>query len=230
MNAILLASMAMLPQFMQNMMGYDSFTSGLTMMPRGIGCLAGVIICGKMSSKIDPRILSFTGVLILCLGSWSLGFLNLEISPLSVVVPNILYGLGMTMGMIPVVTLSCKTLLPEQMSNASGLQNFIKTIGGAVGTSLVATFISRFSQKHQFMMVDWLRETNSVYMERLQAYIGQFSSITDISTATHMAESMLYNQLNTQAHLWAYIDSFRLFAVAGLIILFLIPILKVKKN
>ena len=156
MNAILLASMAMLPQFMQNMMGYDSFTSGLTMMPRGIGCLAGVIICGKMSSKIDPRILSFTGVLILCLGSWSLGFLNLEISPLSVVVPNILYGLGMTMGMIPVVTLSCKTLLPEQMSNASGLQNFIKTIGGAVGTSLVATFISRFSQKHQFMMVDWL--------------------------------------------------------------------------
>lgn len=180
MNAILLASMAMLPQFMQNMMGYDSFTSGLTMMPRGIGCLAGVIICGKMSSKIDPRILSFTGVLILCLGSWSLGFLNLEISPLSVVVPNILYGLGMTMGMIPVVTLSCKTLLPEQMSNASGLQNFIKTIGGAVGTSLVATFISRFSQKHQFMMVDWLRETNSVYMERLQAYIGQFSSITDI--------------------------------------------------
>ena len=128
MNAILLASMAMLPQFMQNMMGYDSFTSGLTMMPRGIGCLAGVIICGKMSSKIDPRILSFTGVLILCLGSWSLGFLNLEISPLSVVVPNILYGLGITMVMIPVVTLSCKTLLPEQMSNASGLQNFIKTI------------------------------------------------------------------------------------------------------
>lgn len=230
MNAILLASMAMLPQFMQNMMGYDSFTSGLTMMPRGVGCLVGVLICAKLQSRFDPRLISFIGIFILCMGSWDLGFINLEISSMSVVVPNILYGLGMTIGMIPIITLSCKTLLPEQMSNASGLQNFIKTIGGAVGTSLVATFISRFSQKHQFMMVDWLRETNNVYIERINAYVGQFSGLTDISTATHMAQTMLYNELSRQAHLWAYVDSFRIFAVAGLLILLIIPILRVEKT
>ena len=157
MNAILLASMAMLPQFMQNMMGYDSFTSGLTMMPRGVGCLIGVILCGKISSKVDPRVLSFIGIFILCLGSWDLGFINLEISSMNVVVPNILYGLGMTLGMIPVITLSCKTIAPERMSNASGLQNFIKTIGGAGGTLLVAAFISRVSQMHPPIVGDWLR-------------------------------------------------------------------------
>lgn len=229
MNAILLASMAMLPQFMQNMMGYDSFTSGLTMMPRGVGCLIGVILCGKISSKVDPRVLSFIGIFILCLGSWDLGFINLEISSMNVVVPNILYGLGMTLGMIPVITLSCKTIAPERMSNASGLHNFIKTIGGAVGTSLVATFISRFSQMHQHMMVDWLRDTNTVYLERLQAYAGQFAQLTDFSSATYMAQTMIYNELSRQAHLWAYVDSFRIFAIAGLIILLLIPLLRVKK-
>ena len=152
-------------------------------------------------------------------------FLILEISSMNFVVPNILYGLGMTLGMIPVITLSCKTIAPERMSNASGLQNFIKTIGGAVGTSLVATFISRFSQMHQHMMVDWLRDTNTVYLERLQAYAGQFAQLTDFSSATYMAQTMIYNELSRQANLWAYVDSLRIFAIAGLVRLLFIPLL-----
>ncbi len=44
MNAILLGSLAMIPQFMQTMMGYDAFTSGLSMMPRGIGCMIGLFL------------------------------------------------------------------------------------------------------------------------------------------------------------------------------------------
>ena len=79
-------------------------------------------------------------------------------------------------------------------------------------------------------MVDWLRETNNVYIERINAYVGQFSGLTDISTATHMAQTMLYNELSRQAHLWAYVDSFRIFAVAGLLILLIIPILRVEKT
>lgn len=222
MNGILLASMAMLPQFMQNMMGYDSFTSGLTMMPRGVGCLAGTLLYSFLAGKISDKSIAFTGVCFLCLGSWTLGFINLEISPASVAVPNVMYGFGMALGMIPLITYSSKLIPNEQMSNASGLQNFIKTIGGAVGTSLVATFISRFSQIHQNMLTHTLTETNSVYAERLQAYTSQFAASVDISTAKNMAERFIYNQLDEQAHLWAYIDSFRIFAIAGVVILILI--------
>lgn len=226
MNAILLASMAMLPQFMQNMMGYDSFTSGLTMMPRGLGCLLGLFIYNKVSQTVDVRKLSFVGVVILCMGSWSLGFINLQISEVSVAIPNVMYGLGMSLGMMPLITYSCNNISAQQMSNASGLQNFIKTIGGAVGTSLVATFISRFSQIHQNMMTHTLRDTNPVYLERLQTYTAQFAQTTDLSTAEHMAKTLIYNQLNEQSHLWAYIDSFRIFAVAGGVILILILTLR----
>lgn len=229
MNAILLASMAMLPQFMQNMMGYDSFTSGLTMMPRGVGCMIGLFIYNKVSSKIDIRKLSFIGVTILCLGSWSLGFINLQISAAAVAIPNIMYGLGMSMGMMPLITYSCNNVTAQQMSNASGLQNFIKTIGGAIGTSLVATFISRFSQTHQIMLTHSLTETNNIYAERLQNYVAQFANTTDFATAKYMAETLIYNQLNEQATLWAYIDSFRIFAVLGVLILVLILTLRTSK-
>lgn len=230
MNAILLGSMAIVPQFMQNMMGYNAFTSGLTMMPRGVGCFIGVILAGQLGSIVDKRLLAFTGILALCAGSWMLGFVNLQISTSVIVLPNILYGFGMSMGMVPLITISCSSIEPKNMSNASGLQNFIKTIGGAIGTSLVATFVSRFSQTHQHMMVDYLRETNSVYMERLQAFTQQFAQTVDISTAKHMAENMIYNQLLQQSRLWAYIDSFRIFAVLGFVILIILFFLQSEKK
>lgn len=229
-NAVLLASMAMIPQFMQNMMGYDAYTSGLSMMPRGLGCLIGCIISSKIQTKTDPRITACIGILLLGIGSWMLGTINLEISSSSIAIPNILYGLGMSLGMVSIITPSCQTIAKKDLSNATGLQNFIKTVGGAVGTSLVATFISRFSQTHQNMMVHNLTETNSIYAERLAAYTSQFAQSADLETAKYMAQNLIYNQLNQQAHLWAYIDSFRIFAVAAVLVLFFVVIMKPVKE
>jgi hypothetical protein len=52
---------------------------------------------------------------------------------------------------------------------------------------------------------------------------------TDFATAKHMAETVIYNQLNAQSHLWAYIDSFRIFAVAGVGVICLIFLMKNEK-
>ncbi len=232
MNAILLGSLAILPQFMQTMMGYDSFTSGLSMMPRGIGCLFGLLVANALQGKIDSRILSAAGIAVLCYGSWMLGDINLQISQSVIMIPNIMFGFGMALGMVPLITLSCKTIKPEDMSNASGLQNFIKTIGGAVGTSLVATFISRFSQIHQNMMTHTLRETNPVFLERFQAYLGMLSQYVDLTSANIMSQKLIYKTLLMQSRLWAYVDSFRIYAIAGIFIIAIIFVMKsdVKKR
>lgn len=87
MNAILLGSLAMIPQFMQTMMGYDTFTSGLSMMPRGIRCLIGLLLCQQLQMKMDVRVLASFGVLLLSIGSWILGDINLQISQTSIYIP-----------------------------------------------------------------------------------------------------------------------------------------------
>ena len=230
MNSILLGSLAMIPQFMQNMMGYDAYTSGLSMMPRGIGCMIGLFLNKYLQIRLDVRFFASAGVLLLSIGSWLLGDINLQISQSSIFIPNILFGIGMTIAMIPLVSFSCLTVPPNEMSNASGLQNFIKTIGGAIGTSLVATFISRFSQIHQFMLVKNLTESNSVYLERLSAYAANFAQSTDLNTANLMGQKIIYDELIRQSRLWAYIDSFRIYAVLGLAIIILIFLMKTNKN
>lgn len=230
MQGVLLASLALLPQFLQGMMGYDAYLSGLSMMPRGLGCFLSMILYGLVANKIDNRILVVIGLTLLAVAGWVLGFLNLQISQFNIEFPNFLYGLGMGLSMIPIITLSCATLTNQQMTNASGLQNLLKNIGGAIGTSLVATALSRFSQVHQFTMVGNLHPLNYNYAERMNITSKALAHYTDISTATHMANFSLYNQLLQQSTLAAFIDTFRICAIACAIIIPLIIFIKKQKT
>ena len=227
MQAVLLASVAILPQFLQSLMGYDAYKSGLSMMPRGLGALTATILYGSFANKFDGRLLVAIGLSCIATGCMMLGNLNLEISTMSIMFPNFLFGLGLGLSMIPIITLSMATLRNDQMTNASGLQNLLKNIGGAMGTSIVATLISRGAQKHQFMLIQHLSETSSNYIERVQTYTSAFIANYDPLTATYMAKGVVNKLLLQQATLWAFIDAFRVFAIAAISI---IPLLLLLKN
>lgn len=66
-NAVLLASLAILPQMLQYMMGYDSFLSGLAIMPRGLGALVALLIFGGLGGRISYRTYGIIG--LFCLGA-----------------------------------------------------------------------------------------------------------------------------------------------------------------
>lgn len=227
MQAVLLASVAILPQFLQSLMGYDAYKSGLSMMPRGLGALTSTILYGSFANKFDGRLLVAIGLSCIATGCMMLGNLNLEISTMSIMFPNFLFGMGLGLAMIPIITLSMATLRNDQMTNASGLQNLLKNIGGAMGTSIVATIISRGAQKHQFMLIQHLSETSSNYIERVQTYTSAFITNYDPITATYMAKGIVNQLLLQQATLCAFIDAFRVFAIAAISI---IPLLLLLKN
>ena len=79
------------------------------------------------------------------------------------------------------------------------------------------------------MMVGHLNELNPTFVERLQTYTANFLGNTDLATATYSAKTLLYNQLLQQSTLWAYIDTFRLFAIASFLIAQLVLLMK-RKN
>lgn len=230
-NAVLLASLAILPQMLQNMMGYDAFTSGLAIMPRGLGAFTALAIFGGLGGKISYRNYGIIGLCCLGLGGWMLGELNLQISMMNIVIPNFVFGVGLVFTMMPITTLSCITLRNDQMTNASGFQNLLKTIGGAIGTSLVATMLSRFSQVHQHGLVKSMHDLNPVYSERLSAYAASFiHQAGDMFNAAYMAGKMLFNQLIQQSALCAYMTTFKVFAAACFILVPFMFLLKGEKT
>ena len=226
---VMMASAAILPSMLQQLMGYTSFLSGISMVPRGGGCLLATVICGVLTPKIGTKPLIIAGLIILGIGGLMFGEINTQIALVDIALPNFVFGLGMIMAMVPMMNLSCSTLTNAQQTNAAGVQNLLKNIGAAVGTSIATTMISRFAQAHQMMMVGHLNYTSDTFVAKANALAGSLSAITDISTAKEMANYQIYHQLLQQANLWGYVETFRYFGLMALVIIPLVLIIRQRK-
>lgn len=220
-NAVLYATIAVMPMFLQSLLGYSAFTSGMALMPRGLGSLLGIVITGTLSRIIDERILGTIGLACLGIGGLMFGSLSLQISVINIIIPNLIMGIGLVLCFIPLTTLSMATLTNSQMTNATGVQSLFKNIGGAIGTSIVITLITRLGQMHQFGMVGYLNPLNPAFATKVNAIKMMFTHFMNGSVAQQKANFLMYAELIKQSNLWAFIDTFRVF---GLIALVIIPI------
>ena len=226
--AVFLASASLLPSMLQNLMGYTSFLSGLSMGARGCGNLIALIAYFVLSRKLGDRRIAALGLFLLGLGSWFFGQINLQINLNAIAIPNMFYGAGIFFALTPLVPLSCANIDNKDLTNASGLQNLLKNNGGDIVTSISVTMISRFSQVHQNMMVGHINYANETYVQKINAGIAHLSSVYDVVTAERAANIMVYSELVKQSHLWGYVETFRWFAFATFL---LIPMLVfMKKN
>jgi len=130
------------------------------------------------------------------------------------------------MSMTPVINLSCATLKKEDLTMGSSMQNLMKNLGASFGTSIATTCISRFSQVHQNMLVGYLNDLNPVFAQRVNNAAANMLQYTDFETAHYMALKQMHFSLMEQSTLWAFIDTFRIFALASFIIIPLLLLMK----
>ena len=73
--------------------------------------------------------------------------------------------------------------------------------------------VSRLSQVHQTYLVGNLAGTNPEFLHRLSVMTHNFMTRLPEFSAMHKAGAVYYNQLITQARIFAYSDAFALFAL-----------------
>jgi DHA2 family multidrug resistance protein len=209
---VLYAATAMLPLFLQTLMGYSALQSGLSVSPRGLGAMASMVTVGLLVRKIDARYLMAFGFALLGASTWMLGNISLEIGMSSVVIPNILNGFAMGFVFVPLTTVTLSRLRKQEMGNATGIYNLMRNIGGSVGIATVTTMLVRGAQIHQSTLAaDAGSPLASGLARGLQARL--FSQGADMVTAQHKALGMIYRSVQQQSALMAYADNFRLIAI-----------------
>lgn len=229
-NMVLYASTTIMPLFLQNLVGYNAFWSGYSLMPRGFGSVLSIKIYSMTNKMLDFRVFTAIGLIGLGVSGLMFGFLNLEMSMISIIIPNFIFGFSVGLTITVLTTASMETITNSQMTNASGVQNLIKNLGSAVGTSLVATMVSRYSQAFQHNMAGFLNPQNPIYAEKLAALTSFFCQYDVYAVALQKAQGMLYNQLLQQSTLCAYMETFRVWGIVSLISLPLLLLYKNKKR
>jgi DHA2 family multidrug resistance protein len=221
-GVILYGTTAELPLFLQTLMGYPALQSGYTMSPRGIAAFVTTLFVGRLVGRIPLRWLLCFGFSMLSLSAFMLSDINLQVSMASVIFPTVLNGVAISFIFVPLTTATMSQLHQRQIGSATGLYILMQNIGGSIGIAFVTTMIARGAQAHQALMVGHLTPTDPVFTQQLHATSAMLARHSDPVTATHRAYALIYNILNQQAHLWAFVDTFRVF---GLVVLCCIPLI-----
>jgi MFS transporter, DHA2 family, multidrug resistance protein len=213
MGVVIYSPLTMIPLFLQNLMGYPALQSGLAQSPRGLGSFLMMPIVGRLTGRVDNRLLMMTGFSLLGVSCFLFGDINLQIAMGSVVWPNVLQGMSMAMIFVPLTTTAMGMLRNDQMGNATGIFNLVRNLGGGLGISAVTTLLARGAQAHQAIMVSHLTPFDPAFTRQMQSLTQTLSTRVDTVRAERQATAIIYGTLINQATLLAFANNFRWLAL-----------------
>jgi EmrB/QacA subfamily drug resistance transporter len=136
-------SIFLLAQFLQTVQGYSAFDAGLRTLPWTLMPMFVAPIAGALSERIGGRPLMALGLALQSIAmAWLALVSAVDVSYMRLVLPFALAGTGMALVFAPVANVLLSSVRPEEQGKASGANNAIREVGGALGVAVLASVFS----------------------------------------------------------------------------------------
>jgi DHA2 family multidrug resistance protein len=213
----------LLPELLQQLMGYPAFQTGLVLLPRAISLLIMMPVAGWLYNKVDSRVLIGIGMIIIYISYDRLAHLSTAVGTWNLIPLLMLMGIGMPFMFVTVSTVALSTVPKRDMTSASSLYTLTRRIGGNIGYALLATVIARREQFHRARLVGNLNPYNQAYAAFRSAVTSRLLAAgVPPATVPRMATAMAQRVLNQQSTMMAYNDASW---ILGLMFLLAFPLL-----
>lgn len=196
---ILLATIALLPPFMQTLMGYSVLDAGVLMAPRGVGALLGMVIVGITSGKVDPRPLIFLGLLLTAVSLWDTAQFSSFVPPGRIIRTGVVQGIGLGLIFVPLSTIAFATLDTGYRTEAAGLFSLVRNIGSSLGISIVTSLLGLSIQTNHSYLGENITPFNTGVAAQFMPQAAGGST-----AALHVLDA----EINRQAATIGYINNF----------------------
>src|SRR5499425_2572830 len=103
---VLLATLALMPPFLQTLMGYPVITTGLVLAPRGVGTMIAMILVGRLVGRTDARLLMLGGLTLTALSLWEMAGFTTDVSEWAIIRTGVVQGLGLGFIFVPLSALA----------------------------------------------------------------------------------------------------------------------------
>ena len=215
----------LLPLYLQNGLGFTAFQAGSLFLPLGLIMAVMGPISGVLSDKMNPKIISATGIALLALSLFVNRYLSLFSMRSDIMLSLYLRGFGMALIFTPLNTLALSDIPRERMAQASGLFNVIRQIGGSFGVAIMGTLLTDRTIFHTTMYGQSVSPASPVVQNvllGLKTFAQQAVGGT-LSLAASRAQALLVYNIGQQAFVSAVDDDF--LVAAAITILCVVPIL-----
>lgn len=205
---ILLATLALLTPYLQNLMGFPVLTTGLILAPRGMGTMVAMMVVGRLLPRIDPRALVLAGLVLTAGVLWEMTGFTPDVSQSTLIWTGVLQGLGLGFLFVPLSTIAFATLDPRFRTEGAALFSLVRNLGSSIGISIVIFLLGRNAQ----IMHSELATSVTQYNDALRQ--PGVSELWNLSTEA--GRSALNAEVTRQALIVSYADNFKLMTLIAL--------------
>jgi MFS transporter, DHA2 family, multidrug resistance protein len=216
----LYTSTVLIPQFLQEIMGYNARQAGMAVSSGALVLMFLFPVAGALAPKFDPRKLVAIGFVITTLGMMRMANLNLNVSFGLAVSWRAFIALGLPFLFIPINTL-CYAGIPQHKNNEiSGMSALSRNLGGSVGISVMTTLLARLTQKHLAMLGAHTTPGNGPF-ETMQSGLAGAWQERGLARpdAIYRAGAQIYDMAQRQARLLSYVDVIWIFVLVTLVLI-----------
>lgn len=138
----LFGSLILLPIYVQDVLGYDTLTAGLVLLPGGLAmALLGQLV-GRRVDRRGARSVLIPGAVITAASLWAMG-LFVETTPLwQVIATHIVLSVGLACTFTPLFEVSLGSIPTRLASHGSAMIGTVGQVTGAAGTALFVTIMT----------------------------------------------------------------------------------------
>ncbi|HYZ23331.1 MAG TPA: DHA2 family efflux MFS transporter permease subunit [Rhodopila sp.] len=213
---VLLATSALLAPWLQALGNYPVETAGIAMAPRGIGTMVAMMIGGRLSNRVDPRLLMACGIVLLAFSLYQMTGWTPAVSEMEVIGNTIIQGAGLGFVFVPLQVVAFATLDPALRTEGTALLSLLRNVGSAIGISVTSALVTENGQIEHSILSGYITPLN-------RAFQGAAANL--MPTTAHGAQ-VLNQIVNRQAEIIAYNNDWKLMMLMALPMLLLLPLMR----
>ena len=224
---ILFGTTQLIPQMLQQVLGYSALDAGLALTAGGFATLVAVPIAGRLAGSVDVRLMLFPALLVQAAALWNLSHFTADISFSDAAIARLYQSMALPFLFVPINAVAYVGLRQNQTAQASSLLNVFRNLGGTIGIAFAQSLFANRQQVEQANLTYVTNPLNPNYNNWLSDATRVLGSAGDAVT-TPLA--VLYQQLQRQANMLAFLDVFRTLMVVTLVLSPLALFLKVDRS
>jgi MFS transporter, DHA2 family, multidrug resistance protein len=214
----LFGSIYLLPAYLGQVQRYNAEQIGAVLAWTGLPQLILIPLVPKLMQRFDARYIAATGIGLFAVSAFMNTTMSLDYAGDQLFIPNIVRAIGQALTLAPLSAVSLGSVAPQDAAAASGISNMMRNLGGAIGTAVLATIVTKREQFHSNI----IGQSVDLGREEVRSRIAQMTDyflargVSDPAAAHHQAIIALGNAVKRQALVLGFSDTF---AVLGVVLI-----------
>ena len=211
----LFGSVYILPQYLGQVQRYNAEQIGEVLAWTGLPQLALIPFIPMLMKRFDVRYIAAFGILLFAISCFMNSTLSFDVAGDQFLFPNIVRAIGQAMVITPLSTISTSATAPKDAGAASGLSNMLRNLGGAIGTAVIGTIITKREQYHSNIIGHSVSLNFEATRDRIARLTSYFLShgISDAAVAQQKAIVTIGSAVHRQALIMGFSDGFGVIGV-----------------